>query len=697
MKKFLSITITVFFSVALWGQSQQQNLTKYWRYRERLRQNFVLVSENVEEFGTNIPAVEKMAWKGVSWGDGNSNMSHYLSLLTTELYLLKKNDQSYAETLKELYYAMLAMERLDLYSEYKLRVYHNKAQYIDPATDFNGFYIRDDPDADFWENHKDHFTKDFQTDKIRSFQTVPDSDPTKMQGLSQDNIYHMMEAFSLMASLLGIENVQYVPVTFKTSYIPDYLGQKGIKSGNYINFSKWAKDFMKRQILLLQHSSQRKMTTGMWTHWYLENPVTGELVREGSGEDLDLGSFYHDAIIRIGNKIVGENLRKHNGYLQDPDLFKELFKDGCAINLNTVAQSTAGVELLYGAVDGVLSIFGGGIPESGFSVSLCDGDDYKTRCLGALGNELNESTLKYLIKHRNNNHTYPYEHFPLINLAVHDKAGELLNRTDGRYLVAGVFDENGFVTEKNYYESLLNSAPECGPTNEYVSNWSSTSRCVWPENLDNIDQNALFSGMDYMMLHNLYYLIFCRHDYKELQIPVTLNTTYNSKSMHGAIVIYDKSVTATNFTLNATNRIILNQGFVADKNNFIAQIAPFSSPPFLYKGVDYRIKGVEQCNNPVLQSGSEAQPLNKEAGKENDFQYDHETKLFPNPTGGKLTISGIQGECSVKVFNTAGICVSSYLGEGDLNIDIGDQAEGVYFITITTDSKTVSKQIFLYH
>jgi len=44
-------------------------------------------------------------------------MSHYLSLLSTELYLLKNNGQDYSTTLKELYYAMLAMERLDLYSE----------------------------------------------------------------------------------------------------------------------------------------------------------------------------------------------------------------------------------------------------------------------------------------------------------------------------------------------------------------------------------------------------------------------------------------------------------------------------------------------------------------------------------------------------------------------------------------------------
>lgn len=54
-----------------------------------------------------------MTLSKVSWSDGNSIMSHYLSLLSTEL----NNRQDYSVTLKELYYAMLAMERLDLYSE----------------------------------------------------------------------------------------------------------------------------------------------------------------------------------------------------------------------------------------------------------------------------------------------------------------------------------------------------------------------------------------------------------------------------------------------------------------------------------------------------------------------------------------------------------------------------------------------------
>ncbi len=122
MKQLILLIITLFIisTNVINAQSPQQNLEKYWHYRERLREKFIVISQNVEEEGVNIPAGDiyyAENKKHVSWSDGNSIMSHYLSLLSTELYLLKNNGQDYSVTLKELYYAMLAMERLDLYSE----------------------------------------------------------------------------------------------------------------------------------------------------------------------------------------------------------------------------------------------------------------------------------------------------------------------------------------------------------------------------------------------------------------------------------------------------------------------------------------------------------------------------------------------------------------------------------------------------
>ena len=124
-KRFGVISLFVFAVCFSYAQSPQRNLEKYWHYRDRLRERFVVVSQDVEEEGVNIPAGDIFG-DTVSWSDGNSIMSHYLSLLSTELWLLKTNGQDYSQTLAELYYAMLALERLDLYSESHWRRFDGK-------------------------------------------------------------------------------------------------------------------------------------------------------------------------------------------------------------------------------------------------------------------------------------------------------------------------------------------------------------------------------------------------------------------------------------------------------------------------------------------------------------------------------------------------------------------------------------------
>jgi hypothetical protein len=79
------------------AQTSEANLTKYQHYRERLRTKFIAVSENTMDFGVNIPASDLFYDRGyISWGDANNNMSHYLCMLATELYLLKQNHRTTA-------------------------------------------------------------------------------------------------------------------------------------------------------------------------------------------------------------------------------------------------------------------------------------------------------------------------------------------------------------------------------------------------------------------------------------------------------------------------------------------------------------------------------------------------------------------------------------------------------------------------
>ena len=59
MKKiFITLSFGLFLIVPLLGQNQMANLEKYWKYRQELRDKFIVVSGNVEEQGVNIPAAE---------------------------------------------------------------------------------------------------------------------------------------------------------------------------------------------------------------------------------------------------------------------------------------------------------------------------------------------------------------------------------------------------------------------------------------------------------------------------------------------------------------------------------------------------------------------------------------------------------------------------------------------------------------
>lgn len=150
MKNIIRILVLlVITSEWTMAQSPQENLQKYWRYRQRLRDKFMIVSPNVEEPGVNIPAIQiDLINSIIDWGDGNENLSHYLSILTTEYRLLKNNGQDYKQTLTELIYAMCAIERLDVYSE----SYERNGTFY--SSDINGFFIRDDINQTFFDKYK---------------------------------------------------------------------------------------------------------------------------------------------------------------------------------------------------------------------------------------------------------------------------------------------------------------------------------------------------------------------------------------------------------------------------------------------------------------------------------------------------------------------------------------------------------------
>lgn len=181
----------------------------------------------------------------------------------------------------------------------------------------------------------------------------------------------------------------------------------------------------------------------------------------------------------------------------------------------TVDVLTAGVyELHILLMKGVAGICNKALGENN--------DDYKVRSLACTSNYLGDNTYKTLVERRSydpcrSGQKTVYEHFPLMSLALNDLEGKQMP-----------YGSSEYQSEKEIYESLLNSAPFCGPTgncnldaDHYARDWSETSRCVWPENLrPSRWRNCCemeFNGLDYMMLYNLYMIAFSRELYKSGQ------------------------------------------------------------------------------------------------------------------------------------------------------------------------------------
>ena len=111
---FLSLYLSLSFIQAQETTIAQKNLDKYWNYRNRLTNYFVKPGPKIgESVVAHIRNKNKSSEKGFSVSDQTIDLAWYIGILATEYRLLVDNNQNVDNTVRELYYAMLAFDRLD--------------------------------------------------------------------------------------------------------------------------------------------------------------------------------------------------------------------------------------------------------------------------------------------------------------------------------------------------------------------------------------------------------------------------------------------------------------------------------------------------------------------------------------------------------------------------------------------------------
>ncbi len=160
MKKkiFLSAVILLHFSNGLLAQNANNNLKKYIYYKQRFLNSFIAVGQ---EQGESIPFGERHKFLNqhdIAMGDGTIKLGWYMANLALEYKNL--NVQNTDQTVKELWYALEAFNRLDFSAEdYLLRGVNRTDNGDYPPTtqypgELNGFFLRDDMPIVFIDNHR---------------------------------------------------------------------------------------------------------------------------------------------------------------------------------------------------------------------------------------------------------------------------------------------------------------------------------------------------------------------------------------------------------------------------------------------------------------------------------------------------------------------------------------------------------------
>lgn len=492
------------------GQGDSVNLNKYWAYRERLR-NFIYVSPDFDEAGTNIPA-ERISEDSttLAWDDGNGAFNHYLSVLATEYRLLKNAGKDYSQTTAHLYYALRSFERLDWVAESKYR-----ADSSQQDGDLNGFFVRNDLDSGFWNKYKKGGTDEY-------FEQVNIVFGDRQQN-SLDNCIHYLESFALINALVDNEYVD----------------------GTEINFRQLAKDNTRRIIGNMQQVDapipvvdipgiDTPLADSLYSYtWYLKNPVTGEPIPDRYGSGLDGTMLYASyGFAQSANRILGTDefggmrfSRGINRVMLSNPITEIAIKLGVYLKTRLLplpVKRYADLELSIVSPDWEIVLFDlYKDPEpikilifppdtyiyiptyiTRFSRSKTWGtgwDDYKVRSLCATGNidiVAGRSPYEVLVKKQRESSVFKYEHLPLIWSVVTNNFDEI-SEADLQYL-----------------RNLLDVAPPEGPYKflrdgviEYAQyEWSYATRLVWPEKLGGYSFNGYYNGLDYMLLHNLYTL-----------------------------------------------------------------------------------------------------------------------------------------------------------------------------------------------
>jgi hypothetical protein len=722
-KKLLLLLLLIFLMPQLFGQNSLNDLNykKYWWYRYRLVNDFLVIGDCQ---GCSLPMAQRAAPKvsnnsliiDARWGDNTINLGHYISVLATEYELLKRAGQPTDPTVRELYYAIQAVNRLDKNAEAGINC-RGCYPLVPSSTDMNGFFIKDDVYSDFLEDHqslKIGLVTGKPVHDVRS--DFSNAGTTDLE--SQDQIWPIFMGLALV-----------------TKYVDDWVSYNGVN------------------LKLAGINTATRILGRIKDHtWRIKNPVTETFISDDDGGNVlqfAYGASEAACFIRNGNLTLNFGVPLHtcDDYILDP-----------------AVKTTADIWNAYGK----------GI---GNALLLFADEDWKILYLAAIGNswwnDVNPffpnpvETLAIILN--------PYY---LINPAqgATALANQLLpvppvNQTSvelGARAFAEHYEHLALLRQDLHggsnpisvvtYNNLINSAPCEGPwCYNYPSNtalspsgsaayeWSTSSRLTKPDERGGeghaFNNYGEYNGLDYMLYYNLFALsqgttgpgvsysnyinkaVTISFPHTELEITVGIPS-------HTAYIEAFNSIEANNIVnSNAAaiyrggKEVHLSPGFHAIAGSqFHAYVDPFhcaaggeyraaavnndsssdnnmqsavayAGPTTFAKHTPEKTQPIEEKSETttlISQSKTTVSPEQKTISPTVSTVKESKVQILPNPNNGSFEVI-ISNKEIINVKLTVLNIVGNPILEQQLNgpitrVDISNNAKGIYYVKIEDEN-----------
>ena len=479
----------------------EQAHRRYWYYRTRFINDFVKIG-GAQGDCICFPERNYNGANGISTSakvgpDQIDIMNQYLSALALEYKLLSRNNQSTNETIKEIFYILKTINRLDNEADWFWSSAAPTTDYINgyPQTvNLNGFMLREDMPHDYFLPSNATGNYKYFNYKLTEYNNTATSGNLSYIGLNEinhltnDNKFSNYEGFGSGSNYASRKKdlpwphdkyeSMFIAFMLLVKYIPDGTGY--YENGVLQTFQDGESDILQevRNITNRCHPYMRGNRFGSTSSdWILEYPNDTALI---AGKGAFVYSFPLAKMICFIN----------SGYPFSPPC--DSYQDGASLGTGVPFYNV----LPYNPVPSITPTIGSE-----------DGAVFIGNCMAGSNAPVHGPLI-----------------FPIpANIAMTNNS--TVNHVEWTELLRRVLHQHGtLLRPMSSYASPISNAPCLGPYNYSDGNdagydWKSQDRLEHPKSFYAANSSPAppgnYPGVDYMLLHNLYYEYLNQQDDQE--------------------------------------------------------------------------------------------------------------------------------------------------------------------------------------